>query len=82
MKENIKFQDFLIWLANCSILNLYWKDLDKFCSRNYILHSDIIRRMEVTNPNSLFDFLNFEDTEIVWSIAKEKYINWMKNNIK
>lgn len=82
MKENIKFQDFLIWLANCSILNLSKSFQYKFCSRNYILHSDIIRRMEVTNPNSLFDFLNFEDTEIVWSIAKEKYINWMKNNIK
>ena len=73
--------DFLWWLSVGGILNRYWSAIEYACWDKKILQSDFIKQMYVNKPETLFDlpimcgFSFFKE-------AKEKYINYLKENKK
>jgi hypothetical protein len=76
MIEMKVLNDFLWWLSVGGILKRYWSAVEYACFDKKILQADFIKRMDATDPNTLFDLL-IDCGFLFFKKAKEKYINWL-----
>jgi len=67
--------DFLIWLAVCGLLRIYWDWVEFVCFDRQITLDLFIRQMDANNPDTLFDYVSDLD---IFREAKIKYTNWLK----
>lgn len=75
MKEKT-LNDFLWWLEESGLLQLYFLHVREVCKEHQLLMSDHIKHMDANNINTLFCILS---TCAFWDEPIERYNNWLKN---
>ncbi|MDH6308084.1 hypothetical protein M2451_002603 [Dysgonomonas sp. PFB1-18] len=71
-------KDFIWWLSVGGVFKRYWDNIEYFCNDKNVLVSDFIQNMDANKPDTLFWVA--ENELLFFKEAKEKYINWLKDN--